>query len=173
MTSPRRRRRLLLLLACADARPVRTYLAVPAHRRRLVQSAAASAADAVFLDLEDAVLILNRDRRMVFASGSVEKLKGAPDYGDGDMVMGDVPADAGAGQDDGSRAEPGTRADRYRGVHRPLPADGDVRVGVAVMKFTAPASASEPYCVEPLPCRNSIRSMEEKGMGRSRLWCAD
>lgn len=39
----------------ADARPVRTYLAVPAHRRRLVQSAAASAADAVFLDLEDAV----------------------------------------------------------------------------------------------------------------------
>ena len=39
----------------ADARPVRTYLAVPAHRHRLVQSAAASAADAVFMDLEDAV----------------------------------------------------------------------------------------------------------------------
>jgi hypothetical protein len=28
-------------------------------------------------------------------SGGVEKSKGAPDYGDGDMVMGDVPADAG------------------------------------------------------------------------------
>lgn len=37
------------------ARLTRTYLAVPAHRSRLVQNAAASAADAVFLDLEDAV----------------------------------------------------------------------------------------------------------------------
>jgi malyl-CoA/(S)-citramalyl-CoA lyase len=36
-------------------RRTRTYLAVPAHRARLVQSAAASAADAVYLDLEDAV----------------------------------------------------------------------------------------------------------------------
>ena len=36
-------------------RLTRTYLAVPAHRSRLVQSAVASAADAVFLDLEDAV----------------------------------------------------------------------------------------------------------------------
>jgi malyl-CoA/(S)-citramalyl-CoA lyase len=36
-------------------RLTRTYLAVPAHRTRLVQNAAASAADAVFLDLEDAV----------------------------------------------------------------------------------------------------------------------
>ncbi|MHA7685809.1 HpcH/HpaI aldolase/citrate lyase family protein [Cupriavidus sp. PET2-C1] len=33
----------------------RTYLAVPAHQARLVESAARSAADAVFLDLEDAV----------------------------------------------------------------------------------------------------------------------
>src|ERR1700761_6559063 len=33
----------------------RTYLAVPAHRERLVQNAARSEADAVFLDLEDAV----------------------------------------------------------------------------------------------------------------------
>ena len=33
----------------------RSYLAVPAHRERLVQNAAASQADAVFLDLEDAV----------------------------------------------------------------------------------------------------------------------
>jgi malyl-CoA/(S)-citramalyl-CoA lyase len=36
-------------------RLTRTYLAVPAHRARLVQNAAASVADAVFLDLEDAV----------------------------------------------------------------------------------------------------------------------
>lgn len=38
-----------------SARLTRTYLAVPAHRARMVQSAAASAADAVFMDLEDAV----------------------------------------------------------------------------------------------------------------------
>ncbi|MGH6645050.1 MAG: aldolase/citrate lyase family protein, partial [Bradyrhizobium sp.] len=37
------------------ARLTRSYLAVPAHRARMVQSAAASAADAVFMDLEDAV----------------------------------------------------------------------------------------------------------------------
>lgn len=36
-------------------RRTRTVLAVPAHRQRLVESAARSAADAVFLDLEDAV----------------------------------------------------------------------------------------------------------------------
>jgi malyl-CoA/(S)-citramalyl-CoA lyase len=36
-------------------RLTRTYLAVPAHRVRMVQGAAASAADAVFMDLEDAV----------------------------------------------------------------------------------------------------------------------
>jgi malyl-CoA/(S)-citramalyl-CoA lyase len=36
-------------------RLTRTYLAVPAHRARLAQNAAASSADAVFLDLEDAV----------------------------------------------------------------------------------------------------------------------
>jgi malyl-CoA/(S)-citramalyl-CoA lyase len=36
-------------------RLTRTYLAVPAHRARFVQNAAASSADAVFLDLEDAV----------------------------------------------------------------------------------------------------------------------
>src|SRR3569623_1862078 len=38
-----------------DQRPTRVYLAVPAHRARLVAKAAASAADAVFMDLEDAV----------------------------------------------------------------------------------------------------------------------
>jgi malyl-CoA/(S)-citramalyl-CoA lyase len=37
------------------SRLTRSYLAVPAHRARHVQNAAASAADAVFLDLEDAV----------------------------------------------------------------------------------------------------------------------
>jgi len=36
-------------------RLTRTYLAVPAHRARMVQNAAASSADAVFMDLEDAV----------------------------------------------------------------------------------------------------------------------
>src|SRR3954454_13904825 len=36
-------------------RPTRVYLAVPAHRSRLVAKAASSAADAVFMDLEDAV----------------------------------------------------------------------------------------------------------------------
>lgn len=36
-------------------RPSRAYLAVPAHRARLVAKAAASLADAVFMDLEDAV----------------------------------------------------------------------------------------------------------------------
>ena len=36
-------------------RLTRSYLAVPAHRERLVRNAAASQADAVFLDLEDAV----------------------------------------------------------------------------------------------------------------------
>ena len=36
-------------------RLTRSYLAVPAHRARHVQNAAASAADAVFMDLEDAV----------------------------------------------------------------------------------------------------------------------
>ncbi|WP_345814162.1 CoA ester lyase [Paraburkholderia sp. PREW-6R] len=36
-------------------RPMRTVLAVPGHRWRMLESAAASAADAVFIDLEDAV----------------------------------------------------------------------------------------------------------------------
>src|ERR1700744_816062 len=36
-------------------RLTRSYLAVPAHRARMVQNAAASAADAGYMDLEDAV----------------------------------------------------------------------------------------------------------------------
>ncbi|MCA1476378.1 MULTISPECIES: CoA ester lyase [Bradyrhizobium] len=39
----------------ASQRPTRAYLAVPAHRARVVAKAAASSADAVFMDLEDAV----------------------------------------------------------------------------------------------------------------------
>jgi malyl-CoA/(S)-citramalyl-CoA lyase len=39
----------------AHQQPVRATLAVPAHRARLVAKAASSAADAVFMDLEDAV----------------------------------------------------------------------------------------------------------------------
>src|SRR3954466_2930546 len=42
-------------MTMAPQRPTRVYLAVPAHRSRLVAKAAASAADAVFMDLEDAV----------------------------------------------------------------------------------------------------------------------
>jgi malyl-CoA/(S)-citramalyl-CoA lyase len=41
-------------------RVTRTYLAVPAHRARMVQGAAASAADAVFMDLEDAVPVAEK-----------------------------------------------------------------------------------------------------------------
>ena len=44
-------------------RLTRTYLAVPAHRARMVQGAAASAADAVFMDLEDAVPPAERRQR--------------------------------------------------------------------------------------------------------------
>jgi malyl-CoA/(S)-citramalyl-CoA lyase len=42
-------------MTMVSLRPTRVYLAVPAHRSRLVAKAAASAADAVFMDLEDAV----------------------------------------------------------------------------------------------------------------------
>jgi malyl-CoA/(S)-citramalyl-CoA lyase len=38
-----------------QSRITRTYLAVPVHQTKLVESAARSQADAVFLDLEDAV----------------------------------------------------------------------------------------------------------------------
>ena len=41
-------------------RVTRTYLAVPAHRARMVQGAAASAADAVFMGLEDAVPVAEK-----------------------------------------------------------------------------------------------------------------
>lgn len=35
--------------------PIRSYLAVPGHQQRMIEKAASSSADAVFLDLEDAV----------------------------------------------------------------------------------------------------------------------
>src|SRR6185437_5902484 len=41
--------------------------------------------------------------------------------------------DRGAGQHDGPGAQPGTRADGNRGVHRPLLSDRHLRVGVAVV----------------------------------------
>ncbi|MBR0778984.1 CoA ester lyase [Bradyrhizobium diazoefficiens] len=44
-----------------DQRPGRVVLAVPAHRSRLVAKAAASGADAVFMDLEDAVPLAEKD----------------------------------------------------------------------------------------------------------------
>ncbi|MBR0852157.1 CoA ester lyase [Bradyrhizobium diazoefficiens] len=44
-----------------DQRPSRVVLAVPAHRSRLVAKAAASGADAVFMDLEDAVPLAEKD----------------------------------------------------------------------------------------------------------------
>jgi hypothetical protein len=45
----------------------------------------------------------------------------------------DVPADAGAGQDDRARPEPAAWADHDRAVLRDLAADRGVRVGVAVI----------------------------------------
>lgn len=55
-------------------RLTRAYLAVPAHRARLVQSAAASAADAVFLDLEDAVPPAEKDAALQAAAAALTAL---------------------------------------------------------------------------------------------------
>ncbi|MGI4847572.1 MAG: HpcH/HpaI aldolase/citrate lyase family protein [Janthinobacterium lividum] len=55
-------------------RLTRTYLAVPAHRRRLVESAARSSADAVFLDLEDAVSELEKVRALGEACSALQQL---------------------------------------------------------------------------------------------------
>src|SRR6185437_9856963 len=52
---PRRTRTAGESCVMTAPRLTRTYLAVPAHRMKMVQGAAASAADAVFMDLEDAV----------------------------------------------------------------------------------------------------------------------
>jgi len=56
-------------------RTTRTYLAVPAHQVRLVKSAAASAADAVFLDLEDAVPPSQKDEALATAIDAINHLE--------------------------------------------------------------------------------------------------
>jgi len=58
-------------------RVARTFLAVPAHQDRMVRSAALSAADAVFLDLEDAVPEAQKDLAL---QGAIEALD-ALDWG--------------------------------------------------------------------------------------------
>ena len=52
-------------------RLTRSYLAVPAHRTRLVQNAATSAADAVFMDLEDAVPIAEKAAALAAAADAL------------------------------------------------------------------------------------------------------
>jgi malyl-CoA/(S)-citramalyl-CoA lyase len=52
----------------------RSYLAVPAHRTRLVQNAAASAADAVFMDLEDAVPMAEKAAALAAAAEALTTL---------------------------------------------------------------------------------------------------
>lgn len=55
-------------------RPMRAYLAVPAHRARLVAKAAASSADAVFMDLEDAVPPAEKGVALAEAAGALASL---------------------------------------------------------------------------------------------------
>lgn len=55
-------------------RVVRTYLAAPAHRRRLLESAARSDADAVFLDLEDAVPEAEKNAALLAACAALAEL---------------------------------------------------------------------------------------------------
>lgn len=57
-----------------NTRPTRTVLAAPAHRRRLVESAARSAADAVFLDLEDAVPEQEKEAALDSACAALNEL---------------------------------------------------------------------------------------------------
>jgi malyl-CoA/(S)-citramalyl-CoA lyase len=57
-----------------DTRLTRTYLAVPAHRTHMVQRAAGSAADAVFLDLEDAVPFCEKKQALLAAVDAIERL---------------------------------------------------------------------------------------------------
>lgn len=55
-------------------RRTRTYLAVPAHRSRLVLSAANSPADAVFLDLEDAVPLEEKTAALASARDALSQI---------------------------------------------------------------------------------------------------
>ncbi|WP_028211017.1 HpcH/HpaI aldolase/citrate lyase family protein [Paraburkholderia mimosarum] len=52
----------------------RTFLAVPAHQRRMVESAARSSADAVFLDLEDAVPQAQKETALLGAIAAINEL---------------------------------------------------------------------------------------------------
>jgi malyl-CoA/(S)-citramalyl-CoA lyase len=61
-------------MTMAPQRPTRVYLAVPAHRSRLVAKAAASAADAVFMDLEDAVPPSEKSAALEEAARSLSSL---------------------------------------------------------------------------------------------------
>ncbi len=64
-------------------RLTRTVLAVPAHRRRHVESAARSAADAVFLDLEDAVPEAEKADALQAARSALQEL----DWGDKTVLV--------------------------------------------------------------------------------------
>lgn len=55
-------------------RVTRTFLAVPAHQRRMVESAARSSADAVFLDLEDAVPQAQKEAALLGAIAAINEL---------------------------------------------------------------------------------------------------
>jgi malyl-CoA/(S)-citramalyl-CoA lyase len=55
-------------------RAMRSYLAVPAHRMRLVQSAAASPADAVYLDLEDSVPLTEKSAALALAAQALTEI---------------------------------------------------------------------------------------------------
>jgi malyl-CoA/(S)-citramalyl-CoA lyase len=56
-------------------RLTRTYLAVPAHRIKMVHGAASSAADAVFMDLEDAVPPAEKASALAAAAGALAELE--------------------------------------------------------------------------------------------------
>lgn len=56
------------------ARITRTVLAVPGHRMKMLQSAAASAADAVFIDLEDAVPLDKKAEALACAVQALNEL---------------------------------------------------------------------------------------------------
>ena len=59
--------------AMTAPRLTRSYLAVPAHRTRLVQNAAASVADAVFMDLEDAVPLAEKAAALAAAADCLDR----------------------------------------------------------------------------------------------------
>jgi malyl-CoA/(S)-citramalyl-CoA lyase len=61
-------------MTMVDQRPARVYLAVPAHRSDMVAKAAVSAADAVFLDLEDAVPPSEKNAALEKATRSLSSL---------------------------------------------------------------------------------------------------